>query len=421
MAMSYRGTLILAVSACIVASGCTSGADGSDETEGGQQTATSSATDAQSSPTPEPSTPLVGAAAMLASIPTPAKCSTPTGLLPDGLFIGVNQGVESYSVCELPNGDYVTLLEAPRGITASDKEIRERARQECKRDEFMGRASFPSFSVAYGSDWIVYADSPTEAQNDFVQQLSIDQGASGVSCGAKAPQPVVQVIEEYQGCAADEPWSVDVENLPGKAEVIQWTCTTDNIYDLTAWSFNPAFRDAVVRAIPAKETFESSKGLTYNLAVGDDWLVVATEGDDPERAVISEERFRELIADLPVLDVWTGTTGSDELTPGTASTPTRSEEGWIAGGNGLFWRWVEIPGGACDLGDRCWAMEVEATQACLNGLYAEITIKDAQGRVIDWTNDTVNSLAAGEIALLDFYSYEEESDKAFLTQLRCWN
>lgn len=385
-------------------------------------TETSLAAPAQESaaPAPSPSASLEGVVAVAADLAVSSECSLPSDQIPTSLLAGESDGASTYSNCLLPGGGSVTIIEADGKFSTSERELRARVKERCKVEEVGTSTFFNSFIAAFGEGWIAYADNPAPVQRDFVQLLSVAEGASTLSCGTTAPGPILQVVEDYQGCVADDPQAVDLRGVSEKANALRWGCKTDNIYDFEALSFDPEFRSEVLGSIPPQMTRDSNPGLIYNIAVGDNWLVVAYESEDRDDAAMSETRFRELIQELPVLEVFTGTTGSNALVPGTASTPSRSEGGWTAGGGGLFWRWIDVPGGSCDIGDVCWAVEVEATESCSNGVYAEISIKDANGRVIDWTNDTVASLAAGEVAELQFDSFEERADKAFVTTLRCW-
>lgn len=68
-----------------------------------------------------------------------------------------------------------------------------------------------------------------------------------------------------------------------------------------------------------------------------------------------------------------------------------------------------------------WTMQVIANTGCLGGVYAELNIM-RNGEVVDWTNDSVPSLAAGQVAFLEFISYQDGSGSSYqgqLTSLNC--
>lgn len=93
-------------------------------------------------------------------------------------------------------------------------------------------------------------------------------------------------------------------------------------------------------------------------------------------------------------------------------------EGWNDHGDGLAWKWYEA---SCDYG-YCWGIYVLSDSDCTNGLYAEVSIKDSSGVVIDYSNDTLGSLNAGETAKLEFRSFQDGAGTltAFVTDLNCY-
>lgn len=71
----------------------------------------------------------------------------------------------------------------------------------------------------------------------------------------------------------------------------------------------------------------------------------------------------------------------------------------------VTWEWVDKP--SCSEGTRCWQIEVTSEAGCPNGLYAELNILDADGVVVDYTNDSLGRLGPGGTALLTFEHYGE--------------
>jgi hypothetical protein len=68
-----------------------------------------------------------------------------------------------------------------------------------------------------------------------------------------------------------------------------------------------------------------------------------------------------------------------------------------------------------------WKVTVIANYGCPGGVYAELNMLDSSGTVVEWSNDTVSSLSAGEKAVLVFenYPYDDSLDTGELTQLTC--
>ena len=82
----------------------------------------------------------------------------------------------------------------------------------------------------------------------------------------------------------------------------------------------------------------------------------------------------------------------------------------------LAWKWVSAYSDcySCSY----WHVKVIAKDSCPTGLYAEINILNG-GSVVDWTNDTVPYLGAGETAILEFDTYSSSAESGRLTQLHC--
>lgn len=68
-----------------------------------------------------------------------------------------------------------------------------------------------------------------------------------------------------------------------------------------------------------------------------------------------------------------------------------------------------------------WKVTVLANQDCPGGVYAELNMLDDSDTVVDWTNDTVSYLGAGQKAILKFehYPYDDTYKTGQVTQLEC--
>jgi hypothetical protein len=73
--------------------------------------------------------------------------------------------------------------------------------------------------------------------------------------------------------------------------------------------------------------------------------------------------------------------------------------------------------------DNCnfWKLKVVPHYDCNRGVYAELNMLDYAETVVDWTNDSLPSLSAGQTGLLIFenYPYDEGIDAGQLTELTC--
>jgi hypothetical protein len=68
----------------------------------------------------------------------------------------------------------------------------------------------------------------------------------------------------------------------------------------------------------------------------------------------------------------------------------------------------------------CWQMRVTTQDGCPDGLYAEINIESG-GTVVDYSNDALGSLGAGETALLEFTDTSESGGRTgSLGQIDCY-
>ncbi len=73
----------------------------------------------------------------------------------------------------------------------------------------------------------------------------------------------------------------------------------------------------------------------------------------------------------------------------------------------------------CDWG-KCVEFEIRALVDCPNGVYVEANTKDAEGRVIGYTNDDVEDLRAGQTALLSMALAETGVKSIQITEYRCF-
>lgn len=97
---------------------------------------------------------------------------------------------------------------------------------------------------------------------------------------------------------------------------------------------------------------------------------------------------------------------------------------WVPEGFTIFddqiaYQWIEGGPDPCG-GISCQFNTLNATSqfGCPDGIYVEVNFL-SNGVVVDWSNDTVPSLAAGQIAQLQFVSYEGNADSAQVANMSC--
>ena len=64
-------------------------------------------------------------------------------------------------------------------------------------------------------------------------------------------------------------------------------------------------------------------------------------------------------------------------------------------------------------------MDVTANYGC-DTLYVEVNFLDSSGSIVDWSNDTASSLSAGQIARLEFDTWEDNADQTEVTKITCY-
>lgn len=87
------------------------------------------------------------------------------------------------------------------------------------------------------------------------------------------------------------------------------------------------------------------------------------------------------------------------------------------GDSNIAWKWVT--GMYCDLGDWCWHIKVISDSGCADGVYAELNLLDSGDNVIGFTNDSVASLGAREVAIMELSTYNDRVDSGRLVTLNC--
>jgi hypothetical protein len=108
----------------------------------------------------------------------------------------------------------------------------------------------------------------------------------------------------------------------------------------------------------------------------------------------------------------------------TESTPS-SDSQWIPSGfqqtgdPDVAWKWSN-PSSCDSFADGCWSILLTVNRDC-SMVYGEISIKQGN-TVVDFANDTLGNLAAGQTGALDFQWYGDSTGvptTGHLTQLDC--
>ena len=90
------------------------------------------------------------------------------------------------------------------------------------------------------------------------------------------------------------------------------------------------------------------------------------------------------------------------------------------GDSTLAWRWAEKGEFNCSYGDRCQAIFVASKSGCPSGLYAKINILDSSGVVVDYSNDLLSGIRAGEVAKMQFEFFTRGAGSTRLEELNCY-
>ena len=94
-------------------------------------------------------------------------------------------------------------------------------------------------------------------------------------------------------------------------------------------------------------------------------------------------------------------------------------EGFDSYSSTIAYKWTTREGSWPCTGCSFWKMTIIAKNGCPNSVYAELNILRG-GAVVDWTNDSLPSIRAGEPAILTFIDYPyNSSNSGRLVELNC--
>jgi hypothetical protein len=110
-------------------------------------------------------------------------------------------------------------------------------------------------------------------------------------------------------------------------------------------------------------------------------------------------------------------TSTESLVPDTSWVPA----GYTLYDDNIAYKWTTQEGSDPCSDCNFWKVKVVPHYGCSNGVYGEINMLDASETRVDWTNDSLPSLGAGETGLLVFenYPWDDSIDTGELVELNC--
>lgn len=110
--------------------------------------------------------------------------------------------------------------------------------------------------------------------------------------------------------------------------------------------------------------------------------------------------------------------------PFEGSVASAPSESWLPAGFTKFnddmgYRWVDNANDPCGA-SACQYLTIEAVShyGCPRGVYVAINFT-ANGEVIDWNNESIPALSAGQTAMMQFISYKNGSDSGQVVKMNC--
>ena len=110
-------------------------------------------------------------------------------------------------------------------------------------------------------------------------------------------------------------------------------------------------------------------------------------------------------------------TSTEELLPDTSWVPA----GFTLYDDNIAYKWSTTEGSDPCSDCNFWKMKVVPHYGCSNGVYGEINMLDSAETRVDWTNDSLPSLDAGQTGLLVFenYPWDDAIDSGEIVELNC--
>lgn len=133
--------------------------------------------------------------------------------------------------------------------------------------------------------------------------------------------------------------------------------------------------------------------------------------------------FVLLIAFAAIAQLGAGRGGGGSAPRATAQVAASA---WMPSGftlssdTNVGYRWLKEGEFRCEFADRCWGLMVVTRAGCPSNLYVELSIADAAGRAVGFTNDTVGSVRAGQEARMIFDNFETGGRRASIADVSCY-
>lgn len=90
-------------------------------------------------------------------------------------------------------------------------------------------------------------------------------------------------------------------------------------------------------------------------------------------------------------------------------------------GGAVAYKWEDPTADDCRSSrGACFAMTVVTERDCSRNLYASVSLLNAGGSNIGWTNDSAKGVLAGDPTRLVFNSYEDGVDSARIAEISCY-
>lgn len=175
---------------------------------------------------------------------------------------------------------------------------------------------------------------------------------------------------------------------------------------------------AASKPLVTRSSYTSHGGISLN---GDSWVIGSQV--EPSKKVIGlftkaqKAVGGELKSSVIRMDDKSAIRMDDRLRD-TYSTPPRVDA--YSSTSGVEYRWLPSSQFECrSAGVTCFGMMVRPELSCPRGVYVEVNLLNRAGTVVDWTNDSVPALAAGEKAKLIFETYNDDVAKARVAHASC--
>lgn len=244
------------------------------------------------------------------------------------------------------------------------------------------------------SEWI-----PCSELGTILGEYPFDEEALSRIDVLKAPleeETFDETIKASQELVKSQPWVSIVANLPG---------TNPNVLEFSTPVLHSLLNDAGL--VNAEDLQVSNPTLLRRWSV--DFARALANGCGLSKEISLQERQIGLAAAVVsrAFDTPFGTSAFAGWWP-------ESFTGYFLDLD-LAFKWADR---SCSGNGACWHLDVVSRYSC-DSLYAEISISDSSGNLVDWSNDSARGLMAGQVAELEFRSFEKGTLSGRIIELTC--